>query len=329
MTVSVVIPTWNGAHLLSETLASLAAQTSPAAEIIVVDNGSSDNTQDVAREFGARLLALPQNIGFPGAINAGIEAAHGGWLLLANNDVVFEPDWLHRILHTAESSGAGFATGKLLQNSDARRIDGTWDMLSRGAHAWRCGFGRLDDNTWAHRRRIWFAPMTAAMFHRSVFDHVGFLDTRFEAYYEDIDFGIRCALAGIHGIYEPSAVAIHKGSSTLGRHGRRVWYLTCRNQVLLLAKHYPTRTLRRFAWPVFVGQLLSVFAAASHGLLWTGLKGKIDGLKMWKQFRNTAADDHRPALESALLESERELRKIQRQIGFDPYWRLYFSLVRS
>lgn len=326
--VSVVVPTWNRADLLGEMLASLARQTQPAVEILVVDNGSTDNTADVCREFNARLLPMGRNAGFAGAVNEGVRAASGEWILLANNDVVFQPEWLERILVSTDRSGAKFATGKLLQKADERRLDGTWDMLSRGAHAWRCGFGRLDGEPWSQTRQIRFAPMTAALFHRSVFEEVGLLDTRFEAYYEDVDFGIRCAAAGIPGIYEPSAVGVHKGTSTLGKHGKRVWYLTCRNQVLLLAKHYSRRMLRRFAWPIFVGQTLSVLAAASHGLFFTALKAKIDGLRLWKQFRSENASGV-SAFEAALTRSEAELRQIQERIGFDPYWRIYFSLVRS
>lgn len=357
MTVSVVVPTWNRADLLREMLESLRTQTRPPDEIVIVDNGSTDHTPEVAAQFGAKRITLATNAGFAGAINQGVKTANGDWLLLANNDVVFPADWLERILETAHATGAQFATGKLLQSSDARRLDGTWDMLSRGAHAWRCGFGRADGQTWAQQRRIWFAPMTAALFHRGIFDQIGFLDTRFEAYYEDIDFGIRCALAGIEGVYEPAAVAVHKGSSTLGRHGKRVWYLTCRNQVLLLAKHYPARTLRRFAWPILVGQALSVLAAASHGRFFTALKAKWDGLRLWRQFRerpikqqpgnalhdglarpsellnceDQASLDCRAsdAVESVLMRSESELREIQKRIGFDPYWRIYFGLVRS
>ena len=58
--------------------------------------------------------------------------------------------------------------------------------------------------------------MTAALFHRSLFDRVGFLDERFESYLEDVDFGIRCSLQGLSGIYVPEAVCWHGGSATRG-----------------------------------------------------------------------------------------------------------------
>jgi len=211
-----------------------------------------------------------------------------------------------------------------LQTAPEGRLDGTWDLVSRGAHAWRCGYGRPDGATWGARRKISFAPMTAALFHKRVFAQIGLLDIRFEAYYEDVDFGVRCALAGIEGVYEPSAVAAHQSKSTLGKNSARTLYLTARNQVFLLAKHYPKRTLVRFAWPILVGQLLSVIGAAQHGHPMAALRGKWEGLRRWGEFRQTASD----AAESAFSKSEREIHQLQQQIGFDPYWKLYFSLVR-
>jgi GT2 family glycosyltransferase len=330
-TVSAIIPSWNRRDLIAEILPTLQTQSRPPDEIIVVDNGSTDRTYDVVQKFGARVVRLDSNCGFAAAINEGIRHASGEWIVLANNDVVFQSQWLEKLLKAVTDQNALFATGKLLQKSDKSRIDGTWDMVSRGAYAWRSGYGRLDGAMWSKRRSIVLAPMTAALFHRSVFETIGGLDARFEAYYEDVEFGIRCALAGIRGIYEPGAVATHEGKSTLGKNGERVMYLTARNQVLLLAKHYSPKTLRRFWWPILVGQVLSVVAAATHGHFLSALKGKRDGLRLWSTFRKEQSPDARlfeDTIETALEQSEREIREYQRAIGFDPYWKIYFSLVR-
>ncbi len=334
--VAAIIPTWNRADLLESILTNLSTQSRRPDQVIVVDNGSADDTQLVARRHAADLIVFPENRGFAEAVNEGVRRAKADWVLILNNDVVLEPEWLERLLTSAEQTQAQFAAGKLLQMRDHRRLDGSWDLVSRAAYAWRCGYGRPDGAIWSVRRKINFAPMTAALFRRSVFERIGFLETRFESYYEDVDFGIRCTLAGIEGIYEPAAVAIHMDKGSLGRRGARVYYLSTRNQLLLLAKHYPAATLRRFAWPVIVGQLLSVLAAARQGHPLAAVRGKFDALRRWREFREphnvqAGGPEYREAakiIEEAFARSESEILNLQKQIGFDIYWRLYFSFVR-
>jgi GT2 family glycosyltransferase len=335
-TVSAIIPTWNRADLLQAILTNLARQTRPPEQVIVVDNGSSDATSLVTRNFPVDSIVFPENRGFAVAVNEGIRQAKGDWLLIVNNDVVLDPEWLERLLQSAEEENALFAVGKLLRPDGMGVVDGSWDLVSRAAYAWRCGYGRPDGTVWSTRRRISFAPMTAALFRRDLFDQIGLLEERFESYYEDVDFGIRCMLAGVEGIYDPAAIALHMSKTTFGKNDYRVMFLSARNQVLLLAKYYPRETLRRFAWPILVGQILAVVAAGRHGHFLTALRGKWQGLRQWREIRKGAELEtgRRPtqkveAVEKAFARSESEIRRLQKQIGFDPYWRLYFRLVRG
>ena len=336
-TISAIIPTWNRADLLRSILTSLKGQIQPPDQIIVVDNGSNDGSKLVVEEADVELVGLSSNQGFAAAINEGLKRAQGDWILLVNNDVQLQEDWTCRIMAALLEANAFFAAGKLFQKDNGRTIDGSWDLVSRAAYAWRCGDGRPDDAVWSTRRTIWFAPMTAALFHRSVFEQVGTLESRFQSYYEDVDFGIRCVLAGIKGVYEPTAIAYHSGKATYGKCAPYVTFLTARNQVLLLAKYYSNATLRRFAWPILVGQVLGILAAAKHGSLLPALTGKWEGLRQWSLFREQMARSNGwennshivGQIESAFLQSEREIRDLQREIGYDFYWRLYFSLVRT
>jgi hypothetical protein len=120
---------------------------------------------------------------------------------------------------------------------------------------------------------------------------------------------------------------MHMGKSTFGKADARVMFLSARNQLLLLAKHYPAETLRRFAWPILVGQILSVLAAAKHGHFFTAIRGKWEALRQWPTFRSEVKP--RSAIEAAFSDSEAEIRRLQKQIGFDIYWWFYFHLVRS
>lgn len=322
--VSVIIPTWNKAEFIAKVLKNLAEQTLQPAEIIVVDNGGTDGTADLVRASGSRLVRLETNAGFAAAVNAGIRGAKHEWLFILNNDVELDPNWLHHALSTAIKECAHFATGKLLQAKHPERLDGAWDLVSRAGCAWRCGWNAHDDAAWNERRAIQIASLTAALFHRSVFDKVGLLDERYESYYEDVDFGLRSALAGYTGVYEPMAVAKHLGSATLGPQSPRATYLVSRNQVLLAAK-FGLRDISM--WSLLIGQFVTLIPALRGGRLLAALKGKWSGLQLVRRARDRRSLD--PRLREILARSEDELLEFQRKLGFDLSWRLYFALTRK
>jgi GT2 family glycosyltransferase len=321
--VAVVIPNWNGSLLIRNLLEKLRQQTHSIDRIIVVDNGSSDDSLAVARGFGVETIELEKNTGFSHAVNCGIRSAGSGWIAIMNNDVAPQPDWLAALMAKAESAKAWFAAGKLLDASRRERIDGAFDAICRGACAWRCGHGRPDSPLWNQPREICFAPFTAALFNWELFQEVGQLDEEFESYLEDIDFGIRCAAAGFTGVYVPEAVAYHQGSATLGRWHAETVRKISRNQLLLIAKHYPRRWILRYGWPVFVAQGLWGFVALRHGAAVAYFQGKSEGIRRFRSARGKS-----PANLPAIVErSEQEIRDLQRLTGFDLYWKLYFALT--
>ena len=326
--VAVVIPTWNRSSLLARVLEDLGRQTYPIERMIVVDNGSTDDSAAVARSAGAEVIALGANAGFAAAVNRGIrEVDAEEWIAVLNNDVTLEPDWLAQVM--AKVGDAWFATGKLLDAGAHERIDGTFDALCRGGCPWRCGHGRLDSELWNHPRSIQLPPFTAAVFRSDLFQRVGLLDERFESYLEDVDFGLRCAALGLSGLYVPEAVAYHAGSATLGRWHRETVRMLARNQLLLVAKHYPPDWIKRYGWCVLVAQILWGFVALRHGAFVSYLAGKIEGVRGFRAARGKHCV-HLPSIIEfpAIVEkSEREIRELQSLTGFDLYWRLYFALT--
>lgn len=323
--VTAIVPNWNHAELLESALASLRSQSRPPDEIIVVDNGSTDRSSVVAREAGARLICLGQNRGFAAAVNIGIQQSRGSILAVLNNDVELEPSWLEQLLDSLGDPACWFATGKLLRRHNPHELDGVYDALARSGCAWRCGEGRLDGPSWQGKIRIFFPPMTAVVLRKTLFERVGLLDERFGSYMEDVEFGLRCALAGCQGEFVPEAIAFHVGSSTFGRWHPEVVRLLARNQVLIVGKHFPRALLWRYAWPILVGQLLWGLVALRHGRLWAYLRGKLDGVRAIPSVRHPRAEPQQ--LAKVLRESEELIHKLQRATGFDLYWRLYFALT--
>jgi GT2 family glycosyltransferase len=320
--VSVIIPTWNQSALVRSVLSTVQQQTVQPFEILVVDNGSTDDSAAVAQSLGAQVVRLSNNVGFAAAINTGVKAASGDWLLILNNDVELCRHWLEKLLRAAEDEKADFAAGKLLQARDPGRIDGTWDLVSRAGCAWRCGWNAADGGLWNARRRIQICALTASLIHRRIFDCIGLLDTRYESYYEDVDFGLRSALAGFSGVFEPQAVGRHWGSATLGV-GSHTAFLVSRNQVLVAAKFGLWRMSR---WKVLAGNILSLVPNIRQKTLRPALKGKWVGLRLCRSFAAASVD---PAhLRRILDEHEAEIIHFQEKIGFDLSWRIYFGLTR-
>jgi GT2 family glycosyltransferase len=106
MPISAIVPVWNGRDLLLRLLDSLAAQTQPVAELLVVDNGSRDGAPEAALERGARVLSMGRNAGFAEAVNRGIQESRGEWLAVLNSDVEMAPDYLARLLAAARAGDA-------------------------------------------------------------------------------------------------------------------------------------------------------------------------------------------------------------------------------
>jgi GT2 family glycosyltransferase len=324
--ITAIVPNWNGAAMLDGVLGDLGAQTAPPARVLVVDNGSTDGSEAVARKHCAAWLPLGSNRGFAHAVNRGLAESATPLVAILNNDVRLEPRWL-ATLHTALTAApdAAFATGKIFSLRKEGVLDGAFDAVCRGACAWRCSSGRPDSEVWNEPRTVTMAPFTAALLRRELFDAVGPLDETFESYLEDVDFGIRSTLAGRHGLYVPEATSRHWGSATLGMWRAETVRRIARNQVYLVAKHFPRRWALRYGWPVVVAQLLYGCLALRHGALGGFVQGKWEGLAGYRRQRRAAAPPERFA-EMVKL-SERMIFDLQQRTGFDWYWRLYFALT--
>ncbi len=243
--ISVVVVNWNRCELLRACLSSLARQSCRAAEIIVVDNGSTDGSAEMAeREFGALVIRNPKNRGFCAANNQGIRAAHGEWIALLNNDAEAEPGWLGALARVFEGRPeVGMAACKILVHEDPRRIDKAGHLIwpdgqnrGRGTGALDCGqFDRLEEALWPDG--------CAAMYRKSMLEEIGGFDEDFFAYGDDAELGLRARLAGWKCLYVPDAVVRHHRGATLGLDSARRLELIERNRVLLAAKLFPWRLL--------------------------------------------------------------------------------------
>jgi len=241
---SVIVPSFNGAHLLPACLDSLARQSYAPLEVIVADGASTDATADlIAQRYpSVRLLALRKNAGFTGNVNAGLRAAQGDVLLLLNNDAEAEPEWVGVCVEALQRHPeAGSVASKVLFTANGI-INSAGDVLGRDGVPRQRGAGLPDGPEWDQPGPVFGAMGGAAAFRRAMLADVGTFDEVFFMYLEDVDLAFRAQLRGWTCLYQPLARVSHLGSATGG--GPLASFYNGRNLIRLLAKNLPTGLVR-------------------------------------------------------------------------------------
>jgi GT2 family glycosyltransferase len=239
--ISVVVVNWNRKELLRACLASLGRQTFADFETIVVDNGSTDGSADLAeRDFSARVIRNSENRGFCAANNQGIAIARGDFVALLNNDAEAEPGWLAE-LHRACSARPeiGMAASKVLVWEDPGRIDKAGHLIFPDGQNRGRGSGALDRGQFEREEEVLWPDGCAAMYRKSMLDQIGGFDEDFFAYGDDAELGLRARIAGWRCLYSPRAIVRHHRGATLGKDSAWRLHLIERNRVLLAVKHFP------------------------------------------------------------------------------------------
>ncbi len=284
--VCVVVPTWNGADLLVHCLAGLAAQTLPADRVIVVDNGSHDDTlQLLADQFPfVEVVALPTNTGFAHAVNRGIERSREDFVVLLNNDAEPEAAWLAQLVQTAAAapSEIGFVTSKVLDSSGTT-VESTGDFLDWSGVPRQRGYHADDDGRWDAPIDVFSGCGGATLYRRNMLEVLGGFDERFFAYYEDVDLCFRGQLRGYRGVLAPGARVRHVGGATSGRIPGMKMRLTMRNGWWLVLKNVPTVLLPRVLVGLALANLANGGYAARTGCFRPYLLGH------WQAFRGLPA----------------------------------------
>lgn len=281
--VAVIILNWNGSRLLREYLPSVVATTDPAiGRVIVVDNGSDDDSLEVLRnEFPeVETIAFDKNLGFAAGYNKAIEMTRYPYTVLLNSDVRTSQGWLKPLYDFMESHPeVGAIQPKLLSDSDPTSFE----------YAGACG-GFIDRNGYPYCRGrifadcerdngqydtvadIFWATGACLMVRSELYLRVGGLDSRFFAHMEEIDLCWRILLSG-HSIKAvPDSKVYHLGGGSLPASNPRKTYLNFRNNLLMLHKNLPDsvrapklfkrRLLDTIAWAKFVATLDFKNAAA-------------------------------------------------------------------
>jgi GT2 family glycosyltransferase len=264
--VSAVIVNWNGAAHLRICLPSLLAQSYKECEIIVVDNGSSDDSEEVTKAFHVKWLPLGENIGLAPALNRGAAIARGDFLLFVNNDMRFDPEFVATLVNSLVQDENIFATDGMQYSWEGDRLGHAATRLTKaGANQGRDvelvpGLYFFQANE-LESTPVFMASAACMLARKSLFDKLGGFDARLPLGYEDAEI---CWRAWIHGwktVYVPSAICWHRvGSSSRSLEGARYNFRgILKGRVLLATKLLPVRYALR-TWIVSGAALLKDLA---------------------------------------------------------------------
>lgn len=312
--LSVVVVTFRRPQLLQECLESVRLaleQLAGEAEVIVVDNGSQDETGELVRDrLGVRLITIRNNVGFTAGVSRGIHGARGAWIALLNDDVTVDPETFRALLavgRTAPDVGAvaaqmRFADRPATINSAGIEID------RLGVAADRL-LGQPAEASEREPVEVFGVSGGAALYRREMLQDVDGFDESFFAYLEDVDLAWRARMRGWRALYAPAAVVHHHHSATLIHGSPQKYYLVGRNRVRLLAKNATTRQLVRYGSLMLAYDLAYVaFVVATRRTL-KPVRGRLAGLREWRRYRAAGAAIRRDVPLAPLIGLRRALAR--------------------
>lgn len=286
MKVSVVTPNYNGKDFLYAYFESLIKNSNEIGEVIIVDNGSRDGSQEFIRNYREKvdfpivLIENSQNLGFAEAVNQGISKARYDYIFSLNNDTVVEKSAILELLNLLNTDGRIFSvSSKMVQFNNPELIDDAGDDYTLLAYTKKRG-NNQNLNNFIEVSEIFSSCAGAALYRKDLLEELGGFDSEFFAYMEDVDLGYRARINGYKNLFCPNAIVYHIGSATTGsQYNEFKVRLAARNNVLVVYKNLPTLQKIVNILFLFLGFLIKYLFFLKKGFGPIYLEGLKEGLK--------------------------------------------------
>ena len=275
--VSVIVLNYNAGELLLNCIESVKKSAYKNLEIIVVDNISTDKSQEICKEKhpDIKLIQNDENLGYCEGNNVGIRNANGEFIVILNPDTVVEPNWLNHLMSAYSEFGEGLYQPKFFSLNEKLVLQGTGNML----HIFGFGFardkGKINEEKIESVEKIGYASGTCLFTSKAVLDKVGLLDPFLFLYHDDLDLGWRAAQIGIDSFYVPKSIIYHAESYALKWSAKKFYWLE-RNRKYCLLIHYSKETYAKMRLSLFLVDLCVWLFYLSKGFLGAKIKAELD-----------------------------------------------------
>ncbi len=246
--VTVVVVNWNGREFLGDCLRAVAAaEAEVPLDVVLIDNGSSDGSQDfVKQQFPGVAFVQHEKNDYAAANNLGVARAHGDYALLLNTDATLRPGCLRALVAALDADPKAAAAAPKIVYPDGRLF--TTGIEQRSDLYWvDRDQGRPDPGGGGAAQEVLGVSGCCALFRVAAWRAVGGQDEDFHMYYEDVEFALRLSAAGWRSLYVPSAVCEHVGHGSIKKATTWKDELGERNRLLVIARHFPDRLARELA----------------------------------------------------------------------------------
>lgn len=286
MKVSVVTPNYNGKDFLHAYFESLNKNSNEIGEVIIVDNGSSDGSQEFIRNYREKvdfpivLIENSQNFGFAEAVNQGISKARYDCIFSLNNDAIIEKSAILELLNLLNTDGRIFSvSSKMIQFDNPKLIDDAGDDYTLLAYTKKRG-NNQNLNKFIEVSEIFSSCAGAALYRKDLLEELGGFDSEFFAYMEDVDLGYRARINGYKNMFCPNAIVYHIGSATTGsQYNEFKVRLAARNNVWVVYKNLPIPQKIVNILFLFLGFLIKYLFFLKKGFGPIYLEGLKEGLR--------------------------------------------------